>query len=164
MDMVLAAVRECLFCFKNIIMDHPCEHLLRMQPCTWMVLLLLVNYFSPPERRFLLVPDCCGCQGQCSGQGEQGSTAKGRFASQQDMPKKYWFQLRGSTQAKHAGKLCRACMILESAFAMFLKHHQSFWGDILSLAFNFTLQRCSTSAVSTNNQRNQNHLAKEQTK
>lgn len=45
----LATARECLFCLKNTTMDHLCEHLFRVQPCAWMVLLLLVNYFSPRE-------------------------------------------------------------------------------------------------------------------
>lgn len=49
LTLVLATVRECLFCFKNINMNHLCEHLLRVQPCAWVVLLLAVNCFPLRE-------------------------------------------------------------------------------------------------------------------
>lgn len=48
LTLVLATAREYLFCFKNITMNHLCEHLFRVQPCAW-VALLLVNYFPPRE-------------------------------------------------------------------------------------------------------------------
>lgn len=91
MDMVLAAVRECLFCFKNIIMDHPCEHLLRMQPCTWMVLLLLVNYFSPQRGDFCWCLIAVAARGNAVARGNKAQLQKADLLHSKICPRNIGF-------------------------------------------------------------------------
>lgn len=78
--------------------------LYRVQPHAWMVLVLLITYYPNKEE----ISCCClpgiAAGGDVVGKVTRLGTGNVRFASQQNVPKKYWFQLRGSAQAERAEK------------------------------------------------------------